>query len=367
MTSTTNLPDLSSARADRGQPRRLSVIIANRNYARFLGESIDSALALDWPEVEVIVIDNGSTDNSRSVIERYGSNIRAVFQEDKGHLEACNRGFALSTGDVVMFLDADDRAHPELMHEVAAVWSDRVSKVQVQARVIDGGGRPSGGVFPAYHVTLTPQSVRAWAKTTGTYPTPPGAGNIYSRRFLEQIFPLTLVAGHFSDSCPIAAAPYLGDVVTIRKPLVDYRIHGANGFSMQTLDPNRFVPMLQNSLGMFEFARTIARGTGADVPPAALESSLHTLMIRAACYRLTPQLTPVRDESRSRIVRGLWRGLWTPQGFGRLQAMAAAIWGVLVLVAPERLARRLIGWRFASLSRPPFVRRLLVATRVVRG
>jgi GT2 family glycosyltransferase len=62
--------------------RRLSVVIPNYNYGRFIGSAIGSALALEWQDIEVIVVDDGSTDDSRSAIRGFGSRITAIFQEN---------------------------------------------------------------------------------------------------------------------------------------------------------------------------------------------------------------------------------------------------------------------------------------------
>ncbi len=108
----------------------LSVIIPNYNYAEFIADAIESALELDWPDVEIIVVDDGSTDRSRAVIERYAGRVTAIYKANAGQAAACNTGFARSRGDVIVFLDADDRLHPALMLELAKVWHLGVSKVQ---------------------------------------------------------------------------------------------------------------------------------------------------------------------------------------------------------------------------------------------
>jgi len=78
-----------------------SVVIANYNYGRFLRQAVESALTQDWPHVEVIVVDDGSTDNSAEVIGSFGEAITAIFKENGGQREANNVGFAKSSGDVV--------------------------------------------------------------------------------------------------------------------------------------------------------------------------------------------------------------------------------------------------------------------------
>ena len=86
----------------------VSIVINNYNYARYLGDAIDSALAQTWHPLEVIVVDDGSTDDSWSVIQRYGERVRAMRQPNGGQGAAYNAGFAASRGEWVLFLDADD-------------------------------------------------------------------------------------------------------------------------------------------------------------------------------------------------------------------------------------------------------------------
>ena len=87
---------------------KLSVIIANYNYADFVGAAISSALAVDWPDKEVIVVDDASTDDSRSVIDGFRGKVAPYFRPKSHQLGAHIFGFEQSTGDVIIFLDADD-------------------------------------------------------------------------------------------------------------------------------------------------------------------------------------------------------------------------------------------------------------------
>ncbi|HTV24464.1 MAG TPA: glycosyltransferase family 2 protein, partial [Polyangiaceae bacterium] len=260
-------------------PLRLSVVIANYNYGEFIGEAIDSALAIDWPDVEVIVVDDGSTDNSRRVIEGYGERIVPIFQPNRGQITACNKGFARSRGDVVIFLDSDDRLDPSLMRELAPVWRPGVSKVQFQMQIIDVAGRPTGARLPQYKVPPTPEKVRRWARTAAAYPTPPGSGNAYSRRALERIFPLE-GNDKFSDSYCLAAAPHLGDIVTIPKPLVCYRVHGRNVGAMSKMEVTRLRREVTRAEWRFRYAQRLAAADGQPIPDATLDNSLNALAYR---------------------------------------------------------------------------------------
>ncbi len=84
-----------------------SIIVNNYNYGRFLAEAIESALSQTYANTEVIVVDDGSTDNSRDIIASYKDQIIPVLKENGGQASAFNAGFQASSGEVIFFLDAD--------------------------------------------------------------------------------------------------------------------------------------------------------------------------------------------------------------------------------------------------------------------
>ncbi len=77
----------------------LSVIIPNHNYADYVGIAIRSALEIQWPKVEVIVVDDGSTDNSLQVIGAFSDKIILISQENVGQMPSCVNGFGKSSGN----------------------------------------------------------------------------------------------------------------------------------------------------------------------------------------------------------------------------------------------------------------------------
>ncbi len=86
----------------------VSILINNYNYGQFLEEAINSAINQTYENIEVIVVDDGSTDNSREIIANYGNKIISILKENGGQASAFNAGFANSQGDIICFLDADD-------------------------------------------------------------------------------------------------------------------------------------------------------------------------------------------------------------------------------------------------------------------
>jgi len=331
---------------------RFSVVIANWNYGAFVGAAIDSALALDWTAVEVIVVDDGSTDDSRRIIEAYRERVQAIFQANGGQRAACNAGFARARGDIVIFLDADDRLDPTAAREIAAIWRPGISKVQFQMRIIDAAGKPTGAIFPHFPAAApTPQEIRRWALGAGAYPTPMGSGNAYARTFLEKIFPLE-GSEPASDSYCLAAAPLLGDILTIAKPLASYRIHGRNDGAMSALDVTRFARELARAQWRFAYAQDIARRNGIAIPDHVFRNSLATLPYRLASLRLGPERHPIPGDSLRAIVADTIRAGFVPQGRTPLACAALVAWTLLVAALPRRAGTPLALWRFASPSRP---------------
>jgi glycosyltransferase involved in cell wall biosynthesis len=98
----------------------VSIIIPNYNGAHFLREAIDSALSQEDVEVEVIVVDDGSTDDSRAIIASYGDRIRVVYQQNKGACAARNAGLVGADGEYIKFLDSDDILMPNVLAEQLA-------------------------------------------------------------------------------------------------------------------------------------------------------------------------------------------------------------------------------------------------------
>ncbi|NEU76749.1 glycosyltransferase [Hassallia byssoidea VB512170] len=100
----------------------VSIIIANYNYARFIGQAIDSALSQTYQNIEVIVVDDGSTDNSQKIIASYGERVVTVFKDNAGQCSCYNVGFATSRGQIICFLDSDDILLPEKVAEVVKAF-----------------------------------------------------------------------------------------------------------------------------------------------------------------------------------------------------------------------------------------------------
>src|SRR6185312_13559112 len=166
----------------------VSVIITNYNYGRFLRCAIDSALRQTYRPLEILVVDDGSTDGSRAVIASYARRIRPLLRPNGGNAAACNTGFAASRGEIVLFLDADDALYPTAVEAVVAAWTPHASKAQFYLDIVDAEGRALGRCAP--NLPFVRGGVMSCLFAYGYYPSAPASGNAYSRAFLASTMPV---------------------------------------------------------------------------------------------------------------------------------------------------------------------------------
>jgi glycosyltransferase involved in cell wall biosynthesis len=102
----------------------VSILINNYNYGRFLRAAIDSALDQTYPVIEVIVVDDGSTDGSDDIIKSYGNKITPILKRNGGQASAFNTGFAASQGEIICLLDSDDLFKPDKVAEIVQIFQD---------------------------------------------------------------------------------------------------------------------------------------------------------------------------------------------------------------------------------------------------
>jgi glycosyltransferase involved in cell wall biosynthesis len=122
----------------------VSIVTISYNQASFLEEALRSVLAQDHPRIEYIVVDPGSTDGSREIIERHRERIaHVVFEPDRGAADGLNRGFALARGEYFGYLNSDDVLLPGAVREMAGVLAARpdVDVVAGDCLVLDASGR----------------------------------------------------------------------------------------------------------------------------------------------------------------------------------------------------------------------------------
>lgn len=115
----------------------VSIIIPTFNYGRYISDAIESALKQTYPDIEVIVVDDGSTDNTQQIVKSYP--VKYYYQKNQGKAAALNKGVKLSKGDFFLCLDADDKISSEYVSKAVAIMikNPMVGFVVVGSRVWD--------------------------------------------------------------------------------------------------------------------------------------------------------------------------------------------------------------------------------------
>lgn len=210
----------------------LSIIINNYNYERFVGEAIESALEAADGDCEIIVVDDGSTDNSCEVIRRY-PDVRLVEKENGGQASALNAGFEVARGQYIHFLDADDLLVPDAVAVIRRVMPGK-HMVWFAIEVLDQDIGVTS-YYPSSRVKPQPDIWSAYFGK-GTAWLRPMSGNVFSAALLREIFPLPekdwrVCADHMVLCLGALFSPYDGAPDVINR----YRYHGENLYFSDTL------------------------------------------------------------------------------------------------------------------------------------
>lgn len=225
---------------DRSSSPLVSIIINNYNYERFLKNAIESALNQTWAFKEVIVVDDGSDDDSSNIIRSYGKSIIPVLKENGGQASAFNAGFAASRGDMICFLDSDDVFLPTKLERLVQVWKQNpdAGLLYHQLLFIDNIGQRRRGKWPS-------SMLRGCLKdrvqnSGGWWPHPTTSGLACSRDYLNKILPMPTAPYRLcADAYVGGLAPFITRVVGIREPLALYRMHGANNHNNPLMNESR--------------------------------------------------------------------------------------------------------------------------------
>jgi glycosyltransferase involved in cell wall biosynthesis len=227
----------------------VSILIPCYNAEKYVGEAIESALAQTYPNVEVIVVDDGSTDGSLGVIKSFSSRIRWETGPNRGGCAARNRAFELSHGDFVQFLDGDDYLLPD--------------KVAIQLPFLTGN--QADLVFCAGRTLLLSGKIQE----PGHYPSPQGIdpllyvlkyvittnGSLHRRTCLEQV-------GGFRVGLPraqewdlhVRLAGAGARLAVIDRPMFVKRQHDGPQVSKTTTSPAYLPTLLFDNIEAFESA-----------------------------------------------------------------------------------------------------------------
>jgi glycosyltransferase involved in cell wall biosynthesis len=204
----------------------VSVVIPTYNYGRFIAEAIESALGQTLTALEIVVVDDGSTDDTETVLRKFGGQVRYVKQLNIGVSEARNRGVDETKGELIAFLDADDIWEPTKLQKQAEQFAtdNRVGLVHCGMREFHSTTDKTLGFRVEGSDGQVADELLVWERPAINVS---GSAIMVSRKAIDEVggFDPRLKCGEDWDLCYRIARKY--QVGFVPEPLVNYRIHGA--------------------------------------------------------------------------------------------------------------------------------------------
>jgi glycosyltransferase involved in cell wall biosynthesis len=256
----------------------VSILVSNYNYGRFIAESIQSALDQTYSNFELIICDDGSTDDSVRIVDEYvrrDPRLRLIRKDNGGQASGFNAAFAASRGEIIALLDSDDIFLPNKVERVvedfqanpdAGFGVHRIIRMSVDLR--------RQGVWP-----MSDPLPKGWygsvlLRNGGVLPyTPPTSGLSLRREVAERLFPLPLEEPLVScpDQLLCRVAPFLTNVTREDEALSAYRLHGNNNYGPDRVTAESFKRQMVFSEALWaaqkRFLATIDRRLADDFQP----------------------------------------------------------------------------------------------------
>ena len=216
----------------------VSILINNYNYRQFLSEAIESALNQTYRNIEVVVVDDGSTDDSREVLAQYDGRIVTVLKRNGGQASAFNAGFQASRGEIVCFLDADDWFAPDKVATVVATFACNPGSGWLvhHLRHVDNEHK-SISILELANFTPPPvvsgnyTRIAKFGRDRNLPWLPATTGLCFRRAVLEKILPVPLALRITADNYLKCAGLMTSPLLAVEKVLAFQRIHGSNAYS----------------------------------------------------------------------------------------------------------------------------------------
>ncbi len=214
---------------------RFSILVAAHNHAAYIEETLESVARQSWTEFELIVVDDGSSDDTPAKIEawlsefrrRHGNRALLCRIENRGQSGALEHGFAECRGSYVCLLDSDDRWLNDKLVEVhrAALQYPDAGMIVHPLHVIDSQGKPTGEVRPK-RARLSDGDCRELLRRTGRHVAPGTSGVVIRQDIFRRLLPMPTTRFTFgADAYLTFGATLLAPVHALQVPLGEYRIH----------------------------------------------------------------------------------------------------------------------------------------------
>src|SRR6266849_2176132 len=334
----------------------ITVLVIGYNYGRFIGAAIDSVLAQDFPleKVEILVVDDGSTDDTAERVKKYRSKIQYHRKENGGQASALNFGMAKAAGEIVTLLDADDFFLPGKLARVVQAFQ-RDAKLGMVYHRIEVWHERTGERRDWDFVPIS-GDLHQEPRKFEAYLTPPNLAISFRLGAVRALLPIPEEIRMLADCYISALIPYIAPVLALPEVLAVYRVHGEN--SHYTSDRQAPMEIKKRKLQMWQTVIAAMRGWLAEkgytskLPPVRAMQEHWTMILEREEFAVTPP-------RRLRFFRHLLRCYryqfplmtWQLRCINAFNALGSLVVGYdrfpRLDEYREALTRRLRGWRGA--------------------
>lgn len=299
-----------------------SVILTSYNYEEYVAESIHSVFTQTYPNIELIIVDDGSHDSSRKVIEKTIAgapiSVTTIFKDNAGQASAFNDAYAKIKGDVVSFLDSDDVWHADRVQQVVDFIRSFPGGAVYQHQLETGKGLKRGAMISADVFRLW----KEWGHGTFNIadssvgllfsPFAPTSGLAFTKTILDKVFPVPEQLITCADAFLTRTATAYGPVNSLPATLGLWRDHGQNaGASEEFSFADFWLPTVMPALNKYYDEHNLGLrliyepSTRSAVPAEKIMSQSYSALSKDTEQSLRQQLESAPSESAHPVGRFL--------------------------------------------------------------
>jgi glycosyltransferase involved in cell wall biosynthesis len=324
----------------------VALVVINYNYGRFLAEAVDSALRQSVPYEQIVVVDDGSTDGSRRLLEHYRGRVELLYKPNGGALSAAVAALTRVHCNYVHYLDADDFLMPNAREQIGKHLDGSPVKLQFRMRCVNQG-HSLQSVIPVYPQTYDNAAMLRDNQLLGMSICPPTSGNIFRCDVLRAMPLQKLDPRDYIDGTPNLAMPYCGEVKSVDEVIVSYRLHGSNVSQHQVPTKENLNEEVNRLRRRWTELPKIISGVSGPEPGRALLELEARNMIAAMEGRLELRLLSLYIDTLAR------------SSMPARKKLLLSLWCVGLTVAPPRMAEQLVRARRSAVNRGQLTRKLV--------
>ena len=208
----------------------ITVLITTYNYGQFVEQAIDSVLSQVYQSdrVELVVVDDGSTDDTSERLKKYGSCVEYFRKANGGQASALNFGFARAHGEIIVLLDADDFFLPGKLCRIGEAFRQNAELGMTYNRVREW--REDANTYTELAFVPVSGDIRSQPDLYLRYVPYPTSAIAFRQSCLKRFLPIPEQIRMLADGFPVALMPFVAPILAIPEFLTMYRVHGSNAF-----------------------------------------------------------------------------------------------------------------------------------------